>query len=256
MTTVRKQDLKESLKKQYKNKELEKMVNKKMKQEEQNVTNWFVFKQRTSHFTSKLSDYFPQRYYKKARSANDSFAILYVGGEGALNFVEYDSIKVRLADSLNATLYALEHRGYGVADKIPLQFITADEAVEDLAFFAKSIDPSKKWIIIGGSYSGTLVHYAVLKYPFLFKAGWASSAPLNAKEDFFEYDQIVGQSLSADCREKIRVTTVEMDRVQAHDKAKFGKWKLQLFPQHPNITDVDFLSYFAYSLSGEGNLLV
>eukprot|EP00835_Amoeboradix_gromovi_P006660 NODE_833_length_3838_cov_0.677989.p1 type:complete len:581 gc:universal NODE_833_length_3838_cov_0.677989:1989-247(-) len=227
------------------------LMHMKVKQK-QSLENWYVFNQQVSHFESGLTPTFPQRYYKKARNGTSPFAVLYIGGEGPLNFVEYDSVKVRLADDLNATLYAIEHRGYGIGDKIPLKFITADEAVEDLANFAATVDPSKKWIIIGGSYSGTLVHYAMLKYPHLFHTGWSSSAPLYAKENFYEYDQIVSKSLPTGCSEKIRLATLEMDKVQESNSTKFTEWKLSLFPSFgASMTDVDFLSYLSYAVSGE-----
>jgi len=53
-----------------------------------------------------------------------------------------------------------------------------------------------KVILVGGSYSGSLVAWMTQLYPDLIAASWASSAPLLAKADFFgKTDVLHRQSL-------------------------------------------------------------
>jgi len=55
-----------------------------------------------------------------------------------------------------------------------------------------------RWITFGGSYSGELAAWARLKYPHLFWAAVASSAPVSAQVDYGGYDPIVSAALRRD----------------------------------------------------------
>jgi len=52
-----------------------------------------------------------------------------------------------------------------------------------------------KWIVAGGSYPGNLAAWSRLLYPKLIYGAIASSAPVFAKENFFEYDLQVTSAL-------------------------------------------------------------
>ncbi|KAI9290519.1 peptidase S28 [Neoconidiobolus thromboides FSU 785] len=158
--------------------------------------------------------YWQQRYF-----VNDQFykpggpAFLFIGGEGELDarWTEV-SILAKAAEKHNGIVYALEHRFYGKSYPKPdlstksLQYLSSELAVDDLANFAKTVklpqsdephyDLGKtKWIISGGSYPGNLAAWTRFKHPEVFHGAVASSAPVEAKEDFFEYDQQVQRSL-------------------------------------------------------------
>lgn len=74
----------------------------------------------------------------------------------------------------------LEHRYYGLSNPFPdlsvksLKFHTIQQAIDDLEYFAKTVDlpmaggdalkPGQApWILIGGSYSGALTSFTVVK---------------------------------------------------------------------------------------------
>ncbi|KAH8278557.1 hypothetical protein KR018_005210 [Drosophila ironensis] len=95
-------------------------------------------------------------------------------------------------------LFYTEHRYYG--QSLPhgnkswqlqnLKQLNLHQALADLAHFIRhqrSEHPDlrdSKVILVGGSYSGSLVSWITQLYPDLIAASWASSAPLLAKADF------------------------------------------------------------------------
>lgn len=72
-----------------------------------------------------------------------------------------------------------------------LKQLNLQQSLADLAFFIryqKSNNPElkdSKVILVGGSYSGSMVTWMTQRYPDLIAASWASSAPLLAKADFY-----------------------------------------------------------------------
>ncbi|KAL4462150.1 hypothetical protein ABPG72_010466 [Tetrahymena utriculariae] len=119
---------------------------------------------------------------------------------------------VQLAQTYNALVISLEHRFYGVSQPFPqsdnddsfsvqnLKFLTHDQALADTAYFISQVkqnlfaDNSFKvsnmnpFITVGGSYPGALSAWFRYKYPHLTVGALASSAVVNAIEDFWQYD--------------------------------------------------------------------
>lgn len=92
------------------------------------------------------------------------------------------------AAMFNAVVIGLEHRFYGTSQPFggdtnvtSLRLLNTEQALADLVYFrmfkAKEY-PGSKWVLFGGSYSGTLSAWARLKFPHLFAASIASSAPV------------------------------------------------------------------------------
>jgi serine protease 16 len=108
---------------------------------------------------------------------------------------------------------ALEHRYYGVSHPFKnltsenLRFLSSQQALHDLAYFIqKSSDlldmpalAKAKWIIVGGSYPANLAAWFRQKFPHLVIGAWASSGPVLAKADYWEYDAVVGKQLGSKC---------------------------------------------------------
>lgn len=112
-----------------------------------------------------------------------------------------------MAKELKGTMFYTEHRYYGKSQPTEdtstknLEFLTAEQALADLAHFIEYIKASSEGyknsgvVVVGASYSASLATWARRQYPHLIDGAWASSAPLFAKLDFFEYNEVMTESL-------------------------------------------------------------
>ena len=66
-----------------------------------------------------------------------------------------------------------------------------------------------RWIVLGRSYGGTLAALFRLKFPHIVTGAFATSGPLQAKADYFEYNEVIGTALGDKCSTALR---------QANDK--------------------------------------
>lgn len=82
-----------------------------------------------------------------------------------------------------------------------MRFLNIEQALADLAHFITYIRrrhpefDDSQIIMVGGSYSATLVAWFRQKYPHLTAGAWASSSPMFVKPNFFEYKEVVGASI-------------------------------------------------------------
>ena len=78
-----------------------------------------------------------------------------------------------------------------------MRFLTTDQALEDLATFARAKQASSElgkrrpWVLIGGSYPGMLAAFARARFPDVFECAVASSAPVHARLDFVGFQDSV-----------------------------------------------------------------
>lgn len=102
-----------------------------------------------------------------------------------------------------------------------LKYLNIGQALADLAHFVRVITADKELnatggvIVMGGSYSATMAAWFRQKYPHLVNGAWASSGPLQAKLDYFEYTETVGKSIrkvgGEECYENIEEIFDEVD---------------------------------------------
>ncbi|RIA84497.1 peptidase S28 [Glomus cerebriforme] len=169
----------------------------------------FYYNQTIDHF-DKNSGTFLQRYYINSTFYKEGGPIfLHTPGETGINpIITTSSFVSELATSFNGLLISIEHRYYG--ESYPpindlstpnMKFLTVDQALLDFANFIKyppqelNIAKDSKWITVGGSYAGNLATWMREKFPNLVFAAYVSSAPIEAKLDFFEFDQGVVNAL-------------------------------------------------------------
>lgn len=178
-------------------------------------------RQQQDHFDSSNSHTWQQAYY-----VNDTFWVhgsaapvfLCVGGEGpaldgsAVSNSVHCNVAAEWLHETGALMFALEHRYYGCHNMsaCPVEkfknstedfkFLSSQQAIEDVATFVRQMNqqwglsPNNKWVTWGGSYPGMLAGWSRLKHPELIHAAVASSAPVHAKLDMFEYNDAVAHA--------------------------------------------------------------
>ncbi|KAJ1068740.1 PREDICTED: thymus-specific serine protease [Capra hircus] len=175
-----------------------------------------------------------QRYWVNDQhwTSQDGPVFLHLGGEGSLGPGSVmRGHPANLAPIWGALVISLEHRFYGLSipaeglDMAQLRFLSSRHALADAAsahltlsrlFNVSSTSP---WICFGGSYAGSLAAWARLKFPHLFFASIASSAPVRATLDFSKYNDVVSRSLmntaiggSLECRAAASAAFAEVER--------------------------------------------
>lgn len=113
-----------------------------------------------------------------------------------------------MAAERNGYLFYTEHRYYGISRPTPdtsvenLQYLNVEQALADLAHFityVKTTIPGLETsgvILVGASYSASMVTWFSQIYPELVNGVWSSSAPLEAKIDYYEYTEVVGKAIA------------------------------------------------------------
>ncbi|XP_050348875.1 putative serine protease K12H4.7 [Nymphalis io] len=124
---------------------------------------------------------------------------LFLGGESpASSQWTSTGIMYELAKETHGAMFVSEHRYYGqskplnTTDVENFKYLSARQALADNAELLKFIKKlpifkNSKVVVIGGSYSGNLAAWMRLMYSELVDAAIASSGPVLAKTDFYEY---------------------------------------------------------------------
>ncbi|XP_072936930.1 putative serine protease K12H4.7 [Epargyreus clarus] len=183
------------------------------------VTRWI--EQKLDHFDSNETRTWRMRYYERLdywRSHGPVY--LYIGGEGpATPGFLTTGVMYELAQETRGAMFMSEHRYYGKSQPVKrnniedMKFLTTPQALADIAnllrtIVKKAIFRHSKIVVVGGSYAGNLAAWMRLVYPDLVNAAIASSAPVLAKRDFYEYLEVVSKDYeqygTSGCLENIR----------------------------------------------------
>jgi pimeloyl-ACP methyl ester carboxylesterase len=214
----------------------------------------YSFKQYIDH-NSTSKGTFSQRYYidEKYGRTKHSPVFFYICGEGECDKQDLDGAIRFYAKLFHAKLVALEHRYYGKSlpyssfSTKSLRYLTTEQALKDLAYFQRQLTETKQWtgpwIAFGGSYSGSMAAYYRSKYPNLVVGALASSAPVKAKEDFFEYDRSLSKILPLKCAKLMQQVTAKLEEALPN-QARMDKIK-EMFNSSDVQNNVDFLSMLA-----------
>ncbi|KYN03978.1 PREDICTED: putative serine protease K12H4.7 [Cyphomyrmex costatus] len=168
---------------------------------------WFT--QYLDHFNPIDVNVWNQRYFVNTEFYKSNGPIfLLIGGESSASttwMVSGDWIEY--AKELGAMCFYVEHRFYGKSHPTAdlsvknLMYLSSEQALADLAYFIASVNVAykfpndTKWIAFGGSYSGSLAAWMRAKYPHLVHGAVSTSGPLLAQIDFYEYFNVVINSL-------------------------------------------------------------
>lgn len=218
------------------------------------TTKEYSFKQLIDHQNPDLGT-FTQRYFvDESYGKNpDAPVFLYICGEEKCTEDVFEGMVRSNAKKFHAKLIALEHRYYG--ESIPnnslstenLKYLTTHNALEDLNHFQTQMMKRKNWtgswIAIGGSYPGSLAAYYRLKHPEQVVGAIASSAPVQSKEDFIEYDTTITEVVGKQCATNMQIA-VSMIEDALNKPEQLDAFKT-LFAASKVEDPVDFLSLVA-----------
>ncbi|XP_022658544.1 putative serine protease K12H4.7 [Varroa jacobsoni] len=194
--------------------------------------------------TQRLDNFNPadRRTWKQRYMVNAKFyktggpVFLLLGGEGeaSAKWLSAPSHVMIMAQKYGALVFQLEHRFYGKSRPTTdlttsnLAYLSSDQALADAAAFRNSITVSKqldqnaRWVVFGGSYSGSLAAWFKLKYPHLAVGAVASSAPMVALINFVDYIRVVRDSLGPDCSTKVKAGFAHLEKLAARRE----KWAI------------------------------
>ncbi|VDO20250.1 unnamed protein product [Haemonchus placei] len=167
--------------------------------------------------TNSNTTYTSQRYFKNEQWAKpDGPSFLMIGGNSPIHLewvLNENYTYLQWAKKFGATVYLLEHRYYGESDLLTtwdestditlkknyLTYLSSLQMLHDVANFIENVDAENgkrgKWIAFGRSYAGSLALWMRELFPDLVHGAVGSSAPLEAKMDFYEYYQVIEASI-------------------------------------------------------------
>ncbi|KAH6681003.1 putative serine peptidase [Halenospora varia] len=200
-----------------------------------------TFKQFIDHNNPSLGA-FTQRYWYNTEFWNGpgSPVIIFNPGEvpvlgpnGDFTGYLYNTTLIgQYAQAVGGAAIVVEHRYWGESSPYTdltsenLTFLTVPQAVQDMTNFARSVPlpfdttgktnaPNSPWVLVGGSYSGSLAAWTEITAPGTFWAYHASSAPVQAIENFWEYFQPIQQGIPKACSNDIIAVISHVDTVLA-----------------------------------------
>ncbi|KIO21853.1 hypothetical protein M407DRAFT_28564 [Tulasnella calospora MUT 4182] len=183
--------------------------------------------------TFKQRYFFSDQYYK----GQGSPIVIGTPGEQSADGFYTDltglSMMHAMLDVWGAAGVVIEHRYWGKSSPYStltapnLQYLTVNQAIDDYKYFVEnvklpwasgsysSVPTATPWVNIGCSYPGLLVAYTQEKYPDLFAAGYATSAPVNADGDFWEYWEPIEEGMPQNCSADLAAAMDYMDNIMA-----------------------------------------
>lgn len=208
--------------------------------DQQVVEGWIT--QRLDHFNHRDNRTWSMRYNENsAFLKNNGPILIMIGGEWQISkgFLQA-GLMHEIGSKHGALMYYTEHRFYGKSKPTEdsstenLQYLNVDQALADLAYFIetkkKEMNLEKSPVIVfGGSYAGNMAAWARLKYPHLIQGALASSAPVLAKADFYEYYEVVTQSLGKHSEKCVDNVKLAFTLVEEQLALPDGPEKLKLY---------------------------
>lgn len=194
---------------------------------------------------------FDQRYYVNSSYAagKDSPVLYYLCGEATCRESSFSGAMSTYAKELKAHMIAIEHRFYGKSQPFPtlstenLKYLSTDLALADAASFQRyaqtALGFTGKWIVVGGSYAGSLAAYYRLKFPELAVGALASSGPVQARANFEEYDHHVAVVAGPECLASIKKAVAQLEGTLGQPEALAALKKK--FAAEALVEDLDFV---------------
>ncbi|KUJ11410.1 uncharacterized protein LY89DRAFT_624714 [Mollisia scopiformis] len=221
-----------------------------------------TFDQLIDHSNPSLGT-FKQRYWYSTEYWNGtgSPVIVFNPGEeaadGFTGYLEIGTLTGQYIQAVGGAGIVIEHRYWGESspytDLTPanLTYHTVAQSVQDMTNFANNVQlPFDKsgnsnaakapWVLVGGSYSGALSAWTATTAPGTFWAYHASSAPVEAIEDYWGYFYPIQQGMPANCSKDISTVISHVDSVLANGSSSDKLALKQMFGLGTVEHDSDF----------------
>lgn len=223
---------------------------------------WGTFDQRIDHANPKLGT-FKQRYWYGTEFWKGPGSPVYLvtpgeqSGEGFnRTWLSGSRISGAMANTTGGAVIVLEHRYWGESSPYEslttqnLQYLTLDNSLKDLTYFAKTFVPpfdksgassadKAPWIFAGGSYAGALAGWLAAVEPGTFWAYYSSSGVVEAVGDFWTYFAPVQEATPRNCSADVGAVINYVDLTLTFGGAK-QKQALKDKFMLGDLTDADF----------------
>ncbi|EPS30153.1 hypothetical protein POX_b02836 [Penicillium oxalicum] len=225
-----------------------------------------TFQQLIDHKNPSLGT-FSQRYWWSSEwwAGEGSPVILFTPGEEAADqytgYLTNKTLTGRYAQEVKGAVVMIEHRYWG--DSSPykelttenLQALTLENSIADLNYFARNVKlpfdtnsssnaQNAPWVMSGGSYSGALAAWTESTAPGTFWAYHASSAPVEAIYDYWQYFSPVQQGMPQNCSRDVSRVIDHIDKIYRSGSEK----KMQELKEMFGLGDIEHFDDFASAL--------
>ncbi|OLN88192.1 putative extracellular serine carboxypeptidase 1 [Colletotrichum chlorophyti] len=179
---------------------------------------------------------FKQRYWYNAEHWGGPGYPIFMMNGGETNasqltgYLENGTLTSLYAQTYKGAIILIEHRYYG--ESLPfktftaetLQYLSVPQAIYDNIYYAESVQlpfdsqgganaNKSPWVLIGGSYPGALAAWTSVIAPGTFAAYHASSAVVQAIEDFWQFFTPIEKALPRNCSADIKLVVNRVDEI-------------------------------------------
>ncbi|CAK7212297.1 hypothetical protein SBRCBS47491_001415 [Sporothrix bragantina] len=209
---------------------------------------WGTFNQIIDHNNTHLGTFSQRFWYSTEYWAGPGSPIILANpGEQSgtgwnVTYLTNQRITGYFAENVQGAVVILEHRYWGESSPYPdltvphLKYLTVDQALRDMTYFANSwippFDTSGKskpseapWVLCGGSYPGALASWAAnlaasepeaTRITSPFWAYYATSGVVEAIGDFWQYYNMVQQATPTNCSTDLVNVIAYIDNILLH----------------------------------------
>ncbi|KAE8391735.1 serine carboxypeptidase S28-domain-containing protein [Aspergillus alliaceus] len=195
---------------------------------------------------------FSQRYWWSTEywGGPGSPVVLFTPGESAADgyegYLTNNTLTGLYAQEIQGAVVLIEHRYWGESspyDQLTaetLQHLTLEQSILDLTYFAENVNlefdttnssnaQDAPWVLVGGSYSGALAAWTEAVAPGTFWAYHATSAPVQAIYDFWQYFDPIRHGMAPNCSRDVSLVANHVDNVGKNGSATQQQALKELF---------------------------
>ncbi|ELP85775.1 hypothetical protein EIN_281360 [Entamoeba invadens IP1] len=245
-------------------------ISKQAKESKKSTVETFKYTVPLDHFNANNDEefeivYFIDSQYLDSASETSPIFIL-LGGEGpeTEKVLQNNYVIDELAKKHKGLMLSVEHRFYGTStpslELNTLKYCTAEQAMMDYVEVINYVQEMYSLvghpvIALGGSYSGNLATWIRQKYPNIIDGSWASSAPLEAVVDFYEYLEVVQSNLPENTATLLTLAFEKWDEMVVtesgrkqlgkifHTCTEFGEKDIQTFSENIGTALAGYVQY-------------